>query len=194
MSTPGKQKDRMLLVDEEWDADLGLAHQRTQDIRGILSVIEIFSALTQDELRQVGWIVHLRSYLPNEVIVEQGAPGVGMYIIQSGSADVILEVAEGEVIKLATLGERQFFGEMSLLDGAPRAASVVAVERTRVIGFFRADLMDLIERHPRLGLKIVLQLSRLMGQRLRETLNDFRAVQQTLRMLQAKEPKGSEVV
>ena len=124
--------------------------------------------------------MHLRTYLPNEVIVRQGAPGVGMYIIQTGTADVLLEVSEGEVIKLVTLGERQFFGEMSLLDGAARAASVAARERTRIIGFFRADLMDLVSQSPRLGLKIIYRLTQLMADRLGETLQEYRNVQQEL--------------
>ncbi|MCZ6632394.1 MAG: cyclic nucleotide-binding domain-containing protein, partial [bacterium] len=95
--------------DEEWDSEFGIAHREDEDIEAILRGIEIFSSLTREELSQIERIIHLRTYLPNEVIVQQGAPGVGMYIIQTGAAHVLLEVPQGEVIHLATLGERQFF-------------------------------------------------------------------------------------
>ena len=173
--------------DEEWDVDLGMSRQRARDIREILSEIEIFSDLQPEELRKVGWMLHTRSYLPGEVIVQQGAPGVGMYIIQAGSARVELETPDGAHIHLATLGEQQFFGEMSLLDGAPRAASVVAAERTHALGFFRADLMGLMEHAPRLGFKIVWRLNSIMARRLNETLGEYREVRRTLRQFEKQE-------
>ncbi len=96
---------------------------------------------------------------------------------------MLLEAGAGQVVHLATLGDGQFFGEMSLLGGAPRAASVTAIERSYIIGFFQADLMDLISHSPRLGFKIVYQISQLMNERLRDTLQEFRGVQRTLREL-----------
>jgi CRP-like cAMP-binding protein len=175
------------LPDEEWGEVLGLPYKRTDDLVEILSGVKIFDILSDEELRQVERIVHRRTYHPQEVIVRQGDPGVGMYIIQSGSANVLLKAGEDRTIRLATLGPGQFFGEMSLLDGAPRAASVVSVERSLLIGFFQADLMDLIDSWPRLGFKIVLRISQLMNGRLRETLAEYRGVRRDLRSRAAAE-------
>ncbi|MBT3605417.1 MAG: cyclic nucleotide-binding domain-containing protein [Candidatus Latescibacteria bacterium] len=180
-------KQIRLVVDEEWDIDLEVNQQRARDVREVLAEIEIFSDLQPEELRKVGWMLHTRTYLPNEVIVRQGAPGVGMYIIQSGSANVELDTPDGARIHLATLGELQFFGEMSLLDGAPRAASVIAAERTHALGFFRADLMGLIEHAPRLGFKIVWRLNNIMTRRLNETLGEYRQVMRTVREIENQE-------
>jgi CRP-like cAMP-binding protein len=187
----GQQKQIRFVVDEEWDVDLEVARQRSRDIREILSEIEIFSDLHSDELRKVGWMLHTRAYSPNEMIVHQGAPGVGMYIIQSGSANVELETPDGSHIHLARLGEQQFFGEMSLLDGAPRAASVIAAERTHVLGFFRADLMGLIEHAPRLGFKIIWRLNNIMTRRLNETLGEYREIKRMLRKFENQEGRVS---
>lgn len=173
--------------DEEWGEVLGLPHKRTDDLYQILSGVKIFDILSDEELRQVERIVHRRIFNPQEVIVRQGDPGVGMYIIQSGSANVLLRAGEDRTIRLATLGHGQFFGEMSLLDGAPRAASVVSVEQSLLIGFFQADLMDLIDRWPRLGFKIVLRISQLMSGRLSETLTEYRGVKRDLRSRAAAE-------
>lgn len=176
-----------LVVDEEWDIDLEATRPRARDIRDILSEIEIFSDLQPDELRKIGWMLHTRMYLPGEVIVHQGAPGVGMYIIQSGSANVELETPDGSLIHLVKLGEKQFFGEMSLLDGAPRAASVISGERTHALGFFRADLMGLVEHSPRLGFKIIWRLNSIMARRLNETLGEYRDTSRVLRQLENQE-------
>ena len=168
-------------TDEEWAADLWQDQQQTREVHEILSEVSFFGSLTPEELQQVGPIMHTRSFLPQETIVRQGAPGAGMYIIMAGSADVELETVDGNRIHLATLGEQQFFGEMSLLDGAARAASVVAAERTDTLGFFRPDLMGLIDHSPQLGYKIVWKVTEIMAGRLSETLSDFRTVIRALR-------------
>jgi len=183
MVTEPAQKIKMA-TDEEWVADLWHDRQQTREVHEVLADVGFFEALTDEELRQVGPIMHTRSFVPHETIVRQGAPGVGMYIILSGSADVQLETADGNTIHLATLGEQQFFGEMSLLDGAARAASVVAVERTDTLGFFRPDLMGLIDHSPQLGSKIVWKVTEIMAGRLTETLGDYRQVMQQLRSLE----------
>ena len=177
-------------TDEEWGDIVGPAREKADDLLEVLAGVKVFETLTREELRRIERIVHRRVYLPQETVVHQGNPGLGMYIIQSGSAHVLLEAEDGRMIRLATLDDGQFFGEMSLLDGAARAASVVAAERSHIIGFFRADLMDLIAHSPRLGFKIVLRISQLMGERLRETLQELRLVQRSLRHLQAKGAGG----
>ena len=169
--------------DEEWDSRPDRLQKTEDEILEILSGVKIFESLTRAELQMVERIVHCREFFPQEVVVRQGAPGVGMYIIQSGSTDVVLEVGEDEVIRLASLTDGQFFGEMSLLDGAPRAASVISAERSQIIGFFSSDLMGLIEHAPKLGFKIILGISQLMGNRLRETVKDYRSALKELRQL-----------
>ena len=74
------------------------------------------------------------------------------------------------------------FGEISLIDGAPRTASVVSTTRSHVLGFFKADLMDLIEHAPDLGFKILYRLTQLLGEKLLESLTDFRSQEHQLRL------------
>jgi len=169
--------------DEEWGSPSGVTEKQAEALHEILGRVPVFEELDRDELRQIERIVHRRTYRPQETIVRQGAPGVGMYIIQSGTATVLLESGDGQVIRLAELSDGQFFGEMSLLDESPRSASVAASDRSEVIGFFRADLMGIIAQSPRLGLKIVSRLNMLMARRLQETLLEYREAQAALRIL-----------
>ena len=113
--------------------------------------------------------MHLRRFRPGEEVFREGEPGVGMYIIRSGGVDIFQRGEDGSEQHLAHLETGDFFGELALLDEAPRSATARATESTELWGIFRPDLMDLIQRDPRLGLKIVLPLARLVGERLRRT-------------------------
>ena len=88
-----------------------------------------------------------------------------MYIIQSGQAAVI---SGRDDVQLSVLGDGDFFGEVSLLDETPRSATVVARTHCLIFGFFQSDLFGLIERDPRFGVKIVIRLAKILGDRLRK--------------------------
>ncbi len=158
--------------------------QRARDVRELLADVRVFETLTPNELKRVAPMLHKRSFRPQETIVRQGAPGGGMYIILSGSADARIETADGKTVYFATLREQQFFGEMSLLNDKPRIATVIARERTQTLGFFRPDLMALIDQSPQLGFKIVWKVTQTMAARLAKTLGDYRGLVKTLRALE----------
>ena len=135
----------------------------------ILKKIPIFQDLSRREIVKIESILHRRNWSADEAIVKEGDPGVGMYIIVSGEVQ-IFQAGEGGVrLQLATLTSGDFFGEQALLDDSPRTASAYASETCRIIGFFRPDLLELIESNPRLGLKIVMRLSQMISVRLRQT-------------------------
>ena len=139
------------------------------DVFEILKKMPIFQDLSRREIVKIESILHRRNWSADEAIVKEGDPGVGMYIIVSGEVQ-ISQVGEGGVrLQLATLTSGDFFGEQALLDDSPRTASAYASETCRIIGFFRPDLLELIESNPRLGLKIVMRLSQMISVRLRHT-------------------------
>ena len=109
-------------------------------------------------------ILHEREYQTDEVIFRQDEPGMGMYIIASGTVTIISEPSS---MQWSELGEGEFFGEIALLDEHPRSASAIAKTPCRIFGFFQPDLFSLIDRDPRLGVKIVIRLARMIGARLR---------------------------
>ena len=92
-----------------------------------------------------------------------------MYIILAGEVQIAQKGEDGSSQLLATLGVGDFFGEQALLDDSPRTASALATEPCKVVGFFRPDLLDLIESNPRMGLKVVMHLSQMISVRLRHT-------------------------
>jgi len=145
---------------------LGLRKQEGRKVRfrDTLRSIPIFSELGRRELAAVERILHKREYSSGEVIFRQDEPGLGMYIIESGRVSIL---TDDSLNNMTELGDGEFFGELPLLDGGSRSATAVAKTSTRIFGFFQPDLFGLIERDPRLGVKIVLSLAAIIGMRLR---------------------------
>ncbi len=152
-----------------WGNGLFKKKKKEADIFTILKQVPIFSDLTPKELAEVEKIVHRRRYKKNETIIRTGDPGLGMYIIINGSVEIIEEEEKAGKRTLATLSNGSFFGDMALLDEDPRSASAMALVDSEIIGFFRPDFLDLIYRKPKLGIKVLLALARVLGERLRHT-------------------------
>ncbi|HPC36565.1 MAG TPA: cyclic nucleotide-binding domain-containing protein [Candidatus Marinimicrobia bacterium] len=151
------------------------------DIMQILSNVPIFSDLDSKELSELEKIVYHRKYKKGEPIFRMGDPGLGMYIIVNGAVEIVEEPENGEIAKLAELGKGAFFGDLALLDEEPRSASAIAMVDSDIIGFFRPDLMDLVYRKPRMGIKILWALSRVVGERLRKTNEQLTNLQREMK-------------
>ena len=132
----------------------------------VMGQVPIFENLTPKELKDLARLIHERFYKANEPVFKKLAPSEGMYVILKG----IVEIKDPDSnTTFATLGSGDFFGELALLDEEPRSAMAVATEASELVGFFRTDLLTLMKRGPELGNKILLNLSRVLGERLRRT-------------------------
>ena len=143
--------------------------KKGNDVNPIIQVLEnvpIFEHLTKKELSEVVRLTHERTFKKDEHVFKKLAPAEGMYVILDGG--VLITDSDSETV-FATLESGDFFGELALLDEEPRSASAISTMPSRLIGFFRSDLLTLIKRYPELGNKILLNLSRVLGERLRET-------------------------
>ena len=160
----------------------------------VLSKVPAFGSLTTRELKEVAAIVHKRQYRAGEPVFYQGDPGLGMYIIQEGEVSISLAGKDSVEEELAVLTDGDFFGEIALLDESPRSANAICKADCTLIGFFRPDLFELIEKKPRLGTKIVLKLAEIVAQRLRKTDKELSKLKNQLDRLQAqeKDPNGKE--
>ena len=134
-----------------------------------LREIPIFENLSERELRSIEKMVYVRRYTAGEAIFQQGDPSLGMYVVKSGTVEIIRHLPEGQHRLIATLTVGEFFGELGLIDDAPRSAAAVAHDPTETIGFFKPDLMTLLYRKPDLGVKILLSLAKTLSARLRCT-------------------------
>ncbi len=144
--------------------------------------ISLFAELSHREQQEINRVFQRKTYESGEVVFQQGNPGRGLFIVMTGSVDVQQEEADGTLIQLASAKPGEFFGELALLDDAPRTATAIAVDETSLVALFRTDLLALSETRPRLGVKILIKLSQIVAERLRRTnraLKDVRLMADT---------------
>jgi len=146
-----------------------------KDIYTLLRSVPIFEDLSRRDLKALERILHRRKYHAGEYVFREGDPGLGMYIIEQGEVSIVSESQSNEISRLR---KGEFFGEMALFNDRPRNASAVAFEDTRLFGFFQPDLFGLLETHPRIGVKVVLKLARILSERL------YRAGQENARLME----------
>lgn len=145
------------------------------DYNQILKDTHIFQDLAPRELKFVRDMVHVRHYKSGEPVFRQGELGVGMYIVISGNIDIHVEDhtqddPEKSSIYVTRLSRGEFFGEVSLVEeNSRRTATALSVDDAILMGLFQPDLMEIIERNPSTGVKIVLRLAEVLGRRLKET-------------------------
>lgn len=124
----------------------------------VLSEVPLFAGLSRRHLRRVASLARLKRFAAGTAIVRTGEPGNAFYVILQGSARVV--PPNGREVKLR-VGD--FFGEMALLDGAPRAADVAATEELLAMTIGRSAFTKLLRSEPPLA-HAVLQT---LAQRLR---------------------------
>src|SRR5215510_10075618 len=130
-----------------------------------LTKVPLFSELNDEELQQLASVVREQHYKKHTTIVHVDDPGSALYILKSGLVKVTIEDHNGYEMILRLLYPTDFFGDMSLLDGEPRSATITTQEPTEVLMISRDHFLHIIEQSPRILLKMAAMLSR----RLRKT-------------------------
>lgn len=121
----------------------------------LMSSVPLFSALDRKELEDICVTCKQSEFPPGREIFRQGAEGVGFHLILEGEVEVI----KGDRIE-ATLGPGNFFGEMSLIDGEPRSATVKTKTPVKTFSLTSWEFRPLLESNPAIALKLLEELSR----------------------------------
>ena len=112
--------------------------------------VEIFAPLSEEETEKVADAAHLRVFAPDEAIVQKDQPGGSMFVVHKGSVEIQTVDEEGNKQIVGTLREGDFFGEMSMLTGEPRSATVIAKEETQVLQIGKFCLKPILDNNPTL--------------------------------------------
>lgn len=156
------------LIDPEWENFFSpRSATQAEPLARLLGRVPIFSLLRARELRALARLVHVREFSRGEVVIRRGVEQSGLYLVRSGSVDIVRERDDGEPVVVGTLGPGELLGEFALLDDTPRSTSVVAAETSELIGFFKPDLTDILATNPAMGCMILLRL----GEEMTQTLN-----------------------
>jgi len=121
---------------------------RRRRIRELLDSVEIFAPLSDADRDAIADRSRTALYAVGEALVKQGEAGDSFFLIESGRASVRVRMAEGHEDEVTQLGATQFFGEMSLLTGAERSATVVALSEARVAVIDKATFESVLHVNP----------------------------------------------
>src|SRR5207245_10425802 len=109
----------------------------------------LFAAFTKEEFGAFVDKLEPMQFMSGERMIAEGDEGDAMYLISRGGGRVVKEI-DGQEVVLDELGEGEFFGEMSLLVGGPRSASVFSTADTEVLRLKSSDLFDIMKQYPRI--------------------------------------------
>lgn len=130
----------------------------------MLGRVPLFLDLSKHELQRLGATCKQRQYGAGDVLMRQGDPGAGLFIIVSGRVRIEQQQADGTVQELRTEEPGEVIGEMSLLDELPRSATVTALEPTRVLQLPVFDFRAALHEDADISIKLLAVLSRRLRQ------------------------------
>lgn len=114
----------------------------------LLATSSLFKSLPPEERRQILGKFTMEKFSLGAMVLEEGAPGDSMYIIKKGEVEVFTHAPQGSPLTLARLKEGDFFGEISLLTGRTRTASVKALQPAELVRLNKKDFDQITASHP----------------------------------------------
>jgi CRP-like cAMP-binding protein len=120
-----------------------------------LAKVPLFASCTTEEIERIATAAQENDFDAGQLIITQGTPGQAFYLILSGRVEILRDGRS-----FGAYGPGDFFGEMSLLDNAPRSATIRALDPTRCLMLSSWDFKALLEEYPSIAVKLLEVLSR----------------------------------
>ena len=125
----------------------------------LLKNVSFFAALSEPELDSLARCLVRRTFARGVIIFHKDSPGRTLYIIESGKVRIFVLSESGREISVNIYGPGDVFGELALLDGLPRSAGAMVVEKTTVLTLHRDDFLWHLGKYPRMARSIIEILS-----------------------------------
>jgi CRP/FNR family cyclic AMP-dependent transcriptional regulator len=130
-----------------------------------LKQVSLFEGLADEEIRELMAVAKRRTFRSGEVIFHRDDPGLVLYVIKEGKVKISLFSPDGQEISLVVFGKGECFGEFAILDGLPRSADAIALEKVECYTLQRSDFQKTLIKNPKIAIHVLEVLSR----RLRST-------------------------
>ncbi len=131
-----------------------------KNTKNALKKAPLLADLSDEEVDLLSKVAVLKKFEKNEIIIHRQDVGDTFFTLLDGAVKVVLDDDEGKEFIVGILRENDFFGELSLLDGGPRSASVIAIEPTEVVALRREDFLRQMEQQPQMAIKLLTELGR----------------------------------
>jgi CRP-like cAMP-binding protein len=133
----------------------------------LISEMPLFDALNVDDVDQLEKYLVLKQLEPGSVVYKQGTTGRSVCFVVEGELSVVRD-ENGDKVTIGNIKRGESVGEMSLIDGLTRSASVIANSETQVLLLKQEDFEKLLKDHPQIGIKILKSLAKALSMTLRE--------------------------
>jgi len=128
-----------------------------------LKHVPLFAGLADEDIRELMAVAKRRTFRSGEVIFHRDDPGQVLYVIKEGKVKISVISPDGQEIVLAVFGKGECFGEFTILDGLPRSADAITLEKVECYTLQRSDFHNAILKNP----KIAIQVLEVLTKRLR---------------------------
>jgi CRP-like cAMP-binding protein len=125
-----------------------------------LKKVPIFSDLEEETLTKVSKSGIIKSFKKNNIILSEEEPGSALFVIEEGKVKVTRSSNDGKEVILAIINESDFFGEMALLDGMARSATVTALEDSKLFILQRNEFLELLKSYPEVSIALLTELTK----------------------------------
>src|SRR2546430_2977442 len=130
-----------------------------------LKQVPLFAGLADEDIRGLMALAKRRTFRSGEVIFHREDPGQVLYMIKDGKVKISLISPDDQEISLVVFGKGEYFGDLALLDGLPRSADAIALEKVECYTLQRSDFQKAIMKNP----KIAIQVLEVLSKRIRST-------------------------
>lgn len=121
--------------------------------------VPIFNELSDQELEKIAALGVRKKYKKGSIILLEEETGAALFVIVSGKVKIVRMDDDGREVILSILGESDFFGEMAILDGLTRSASVVATSKSELFMIHRRDFLKLLNDYPMVAIALLRELT-----------------------------------
>lgn len=125
-----------------------------------LSYVPIFSDLPSETIKLIEKIGTKKMYKKNDVVLMEEEAGTALFVIINGKVKVARSSGDGREVILTLLSESDFFGEMAILDGLTRSATVTATEDSELFLIQRNDFLNLLREFPEISISLLQELTK----------------------------------
>ena len=126
----------------------------------LLKNIPLFSELDDDDLQRIADLMVSKRYRKNNLIIFEEDLGRNMFIIKNGRVKISGISNEGGEAIFSILGEGEFFGELSIIDGLPRSATVTSMDDVELWVLNRGDFLEMLQKYPQIAITLLKELAR----------------------------------
>lgn len=145
------------------------------DIQELLGTFELFKGLNPDQLKQIAATAVKETFDENQEVFHEKSTESDIYILTEGRVQIVGALGKTDSATIHTILPGKLFGEFAFIDGEPRSATAVALEKSTVFKLPRLALNSLLEKDSAIGFLVMRNLSRILARRIRQTAHELRS-------------------